>query len=85
MLCLCLNQFLINQSLDQSLNQLKVFELQVNFKSKIAQLGNFRNEAPGSLPEGCYVEFSDVQGCDSRPEFKNPVDVGHFKVLPDLI
>eukprot|EP00931_Biecheleriopsis_adriatica_P102120 TRINITY_DN77144_c0_g1_i1.p1 TRINITY_DN77144_c0_g1~~TRINITY_DN77144_c0_g1_i1.p1 ORF type:complete len:1235 (-),score=272.66 TRINITY_DN77144_c0_g1_i1:72-3620(-) len=21
-------------------------------------------QAPGSLPEGCYVEFSDVQGCD---------------------
>ncbi|CAJ1387059.1 unnamed protein product, partial [Effrenium voratum] len=20
-------------------------------------------QAPGSLPEGCYVEFSDVQGC----------------------
>eukprot|EP00435_Cladocopium_sp_Y103_P042080 s1622_g11.t1 len=23
-------------------------------------------QAPGSLPEGCYVEFSDVQGCDPR-------------------
>lgn len=23
-----------------------------------------RAEAPGSLPEGCFVEFSDVQGCD---------------------
>ena len=22
-------------------------------------------EAPGSLPEGCYVEFSDVQGCET--------------------
>jgi hypothetical protein len=39
-------------------------------------------EAPGSLPEGCYVEFSDVQGCDPRPEFKNPGAVRDFKVLP---
>ena len=34
-------------------------------------------QAPGSLPEGCYVEFSDVQGC---APWRTGVDDGGVQV-----
>lgn len=33
-------------------------------------------QAPGSLPEGCYVEFSDVQGCDGISTHQEPSPCG---------
>jgi len=33
-------------------------------------------QAPGSLPEGCYLEFSDVKGCDGIMSHQEPTPCG---------